>query len=293
MAGGASYQARVAAVWLAHMLRGTVADGDAVVEVQVESRSAVDDVLVVFGSGRRRHVQAKRRLEAGTAPWKAFWKAAAADLEDRGVHVIQVTLAVGDADGRWDGLRTAIERARESRTAADFEASLRGSVKEAVDDVRAVFDEMENSRLRDLLRGVDLDSADPDMLLRRLTDAAPRTSITPENLASILADIAGEGGGVRRTFTAPTLRGILSEKYKIRFEPAQGGVGAYLDAVTALLNRVGIEGYLMQRADLAFVWPELRYPPEDRHIDVFTERDYGNSEIAEDSTTATRLCDRY
>jgi len=279
--GGVSYQAWVAALWLARLLGSWNASPDAVVEVRVEGRSEVDDVEVAFASGRQWHVQAKRRLEEGTKAWKHFWKAAANFTRQADAEAL---LTVREGDARWDVLDTALERARESKDAADFRAGCKAAVAEVVRGITVALGSDDDDELRRVLGRTRLVRLSDERIQREIVDALPEVNVTPVQLATMLAEFAAAGGEVRRVFTTSSLRNRLATR-GVDIAPSGATVAAYLSALQLSLGTVGLDGYASTSAETGFLWPRLSHANGEERADPFAEHLENNEVLAEDART--------
>lgn len=266
---GASYQGWVAAVWLARLLKPATRLDNNVVEVRVESREKVDDVEVTFESGKKKLIQAKRRVDTSSETWKKFWRRAGQVLKQDGER--EVILALGPDDERWDGLRTALSRAKNARNLEDARQGWRGEAGDCVDDIRNAFSQPEDEEIWAVLKGTYLETASQETLCRWCAEALPSTDSADSSVAANLAELATRKAGSRRIFRSLDLLKDLEEEFSVTFEPAGQGIGAYLQRVSRKFSQLPGNEILAAEIEEVFWWPTLRKPPSDYVVDRFKE----------------------
>jgi hypothetical protein len=276
--GGTSYQAWVAAWHLAQLLLPVRNWDKPVVEVRLEGRSEVDDVEIQHADEARVHVQAKRRITVGSREWKEFWQRARIFTETPDSTAV---LAVGEGDERWEGLATAIERARAARDAEDFEKGQRGIVKDAVAEVAQALDKPGSEIAMRVLARTRIERATEAKLRERVADCLPESSVPPQTVATALAEIANANGIERRIFTASVLRDQLAAR-GITVTGPQASLLAYLEAMGRSWANVGVSDYIHASAEDAFVWPTLEHPVLEAAQDRFAEHRSQRGRQAED-----------
>lgn len=279
---GVYFQNTIAALYLGRLLdlrqRPT---RERIVEVRVEAPAHVDDIVVRFADGRRRYIQAKRSLTAGSDAWNRLWcdfgeQLATAGSDDR------LVLVLGDHSELGCDLRECCERTAGAESDDEYLARLTNAQRHFIRQIMQCGSPhlTEVSPLRALLARTDV-----EMYVDRYVERdhapqwLPECSATAEHLLAILRDLVGGGSRTRVSFDARELRRLLKEVHDVDLtEPPNWGASVYR-AVVWKQSRIEVPGTgFAAHASEAFVWPQAR--PYDRTRRADFEDDLPTSTFA-------------
>lgn len=258
---GIYYQNTIAALYLGRMLdlreRPT---GDRVTSVRVEAPEQVDDIVVEFGDGSQRFIQAKFAIQVGTPAWVGVWRSFAEELgspqfgpEDR------LQLVLGSQSALAENLRQCCERTTSSASYDEYVSRLtlpQRDIFNSIVELLAAQGQDAAELCRRIFSRTDVEVIPRDTVERDYAPLwMPPTSVSPESLIGTLRDLVGGGSRYRERFHAPTLRARLGELGLSIEEPKDWGGAIYRDIVKgrAVIEIPGTD--IAVPIDEKFVWP--------------------------------------
>ncbi len=140
---GILYQNSVAALYLGRLCDPTERPPrEQVREVQVESRSAVDDIAIRFGDDSRGWIQVKERVRIRSPEWKKMWPDFSQQRSDpKFTPKDRLFRWLGEPSNVQRELKELCNRAQSANSGEDWLGSLSKSLKELFGHVRGCFEE--------------------------------------------------------------------------------------------------------------------------------------------------------
>lgn len=218
---GITYQNSISALYMGRMCDATRRpESQRVVKVRVESPTPVDDTVVTFADEHLDYIQIKETLatsgDAWRGLWEDFWKQY--NHNDFRQHKDRLVLYVGDSRQSYTDLKGLCARASTSENSDEWHSRLNARQEELLSKISPLVDTLDDSKLLDFFRHVDISISPHDQLENVLVYWMPQSDRSQLELFSLLRDKAGRGARVRESYTAESIREWLRDEYKIVLE---------------------------------------------------------------------------
>lgn len=261
---GIYYQNTIAALYLGRLcdFRERLAR-DQVINVRVESPSAVDDIVILHEDGHRTWVQAKENISANGHAWNQLW----ASFEkqrwgtDFGTTDI-LCLYIGSATAMASNLCELAARAIGASSPDEWLRSLAQHHTKVLKKIRPHLSAKRQTAgsMFDMFQRVRVDIATADHIERdHSLNWMPPCNLPPSRLLGILRDKAGGGARYRRTFCTPELLAELAADSAVQIRSGDSNIEEYRRCIESMSQNIELPGTrLMGPLHQLFAWPKLR-----------------------------------
>jgi hypothetical protein len=277
---GIYYQNSIAALHLGRMLDlRQRAEKHRVINVRLEAPENVDDIVIKLSDGSTTFIQAKESITKNSKPWNDLWKSFVQQLSKPSfLPDDKLQLSLGEFSNLAKHLRECCERTDGVNDQSEYFSRLTIEQKEIFKSISNLFKEQPNpdSLTLHLLSKTVVEIIPSQSLDRDFTPLwMPESSIPPNNLITILRDLAGGKSRTRGSFNFITLQSSLIESNNILIkEPNNWGAVEYRNAVSKI-SVIDIPGTNITKSiNNNFPWPKAsRY-------DANTEPDFDDESFS-------------
>ena len=256
---GIYYQNTIASLYLGRMLDLRQRPiSDKVIQVKVEALEHVDDIVVTFGDGRKKFIQAKRTLDRRGKPWKQLWSDIEKQIESNFTYFLdRISIVLGQYTSLSHDLKECCLKASSCSNDSEFDNRLTQTQKKVVASIlKHVRETQKDSSTVSMLSRIDVEVVPEESVEKDFApNWLPQTDGSFNTFLSVVRDLVGGESRFRGTFNASSLRARLRDEHGICIEePTDWGASKYREIVQRS-SEVSIPGTaISHHVDQVFVW---------------------------------------
>lgn len=215
---GILYQNSVTALYLGRLCDvAPRPESQQVVHVRVEAPENVDDTVVTFTDEHRVFIQAKENITCQDDAWAKLWLDIGEQFQNSDFQMgsDRLLLHVGNVRPEHGDLRELCERARTSKSYAEWQSRITKTQKQLVDNIKKhlAIELLDDETLLRFFAHIGVEIWALSQIERDLVRHwMPETTVRPMMLFRLLRDRVGGMGRVRGSFDAHSLRKDLEQE---------------------------------------------------------------------------------